>query len=44
MEEKMGAKVVVKHGANVGVNRYAKLDIKKDATLGANDEAKHDAI
>ena len=41
MDDKLGTKVVAKHGANVGVNRYAKLDIKKDATLGANDEAKH---
>ena len=41
MDEKLGTKVVAKHGANVGVNRDAKLYIKKDATLGANDEAKH---
>ena len=41
MDKKLGAKVVAKHGANVGVNRDAKLDIKKDETLGANDKAKH---
>ena len=41
MDDKLGTKVVAKHGANVGVNRDAKLDIKKNATLGANDEAKH---
>ena len=41
MDEKLGTKVVAKHGANVGINRDAKLDIKKDAILGANDEAKH---
>ena len=41
MDEKLDAKVVAKHGANVGINRDAKLDIRKDATLGANDEAKH---
>ena len=41
MDKKLGAKVVAKHGANVGINRDEKLDIKKDATLGTNDEAKH---
>ena len=41
MDDKLGTKVVAKHGANVGVNRDVKLGIKKDATLGANDESKH---
>ena len=41
MDIKLGAKVVEKHGANVGVNRYVKLGIKKDATHAANDESKH---
>ena len=41
MDDKLSAKVVEKYGANVGISRDAKLDIKKDAILGANDEAKH---
>ena len=41
MDDKLGAKLVAKHGDNVNVNRDAKLGIRKDATLGTNDEAKH---
>ena len=41
MDDKLGVKLVAKHGSNVGVNRDAKLGIKKDATLGSNNEAKH---
>ena len=41
MDDKLGAKVVEKHGANVGINMDVKLDIKNDATHGANDESKH---
>ena len=41
MDDKLGAKVVEKHGGNVGVNKDVKLEIIKDATRGANDEAKH---
>ena len=41
MDDKLGSKVVSKHGANVGINRDVKLGIKNNATLSANDEAKH---
>ena len=41
MDDKLCAKVVEKHGANVGINMDVKLGIKNDATLGANDQAKH---
>ena len=37
MDNKLGVQVVEKHGANVGINGDAKIDIKNDATLGAND-------
>ena len=40
MDDKLGSKVVTEHGANVGINMDAKLDIKNDARFGANDEAK----
>ena len=41
MDDKLGTKVVAKHGANVNVNMDVNLGIKNDATLGANDETKH---
>ena len=41
MDDKLGAKVVEKHGGNVGVNKDVKLCIKNDETLGANDESNH---
>ena len=41
MDDKLGTKVVAKHGANVDINRDVKLGIKKNATCGANDEGRH---
>ena len=41
MGPKWGTKVVSKNGANVDINWYVKLDVKRDATLGANLEVKH---
>ena len=41
MGPKWGTKVVSKYGANVDINWYVKLGVKRYATLGANLEAKH---
>ena len=41
MGPKWGTKVVSKHGANVDINWYVKLGVKRDATIGVNLEAKH---
>ena len=41
MDDKLGAKAVEKPSANVSIKKDVKLGIKKDATLVANDEAKH---
>ena len=41
MDDNFCTKLLAKHGANVEVNRDAKLGIKRDATFGSNDEANH---
>ena len=33
MDDKLGAKVVTKHGANVGLNKDTKLGIKKERNI-----------